>query len=396
MKKKLAACVNITGRIESIFKWKGKLERAKETLLIIKTTASSFQRLTYQIKKLHSYEVPEIIALDIKKGEKNYLKWIKNAVLGVFIFFIMTVQSPGAVYPKDYNICVLKPQDIEPYELALNGFEDALKKAGYENGKNVTYFYYNMNLDPFEAEAMLEDINRDNPDLILALGLESALACKEGARRIPVVFSVVADPVSAGLVKSMENPGNNITGAAINISPRSQLEMLKVFVPNMQRVGIIYNPDILQKKIDEIEITAEEMGIQIVLEPVASYKEVPEAIRGLTSRIDALWLLADPTVANRQALEYIFVRTLWVRKPVMGFSAYLVRTGALFAMNYDYYDIGAQSGELAVKILQGSSPGKLPVTTPRKTDLTINMKIANRLGVKVPPQLAEEAKEIIQ
>ena len=80
VEKRLAGCINIVSNINSIYHWKGKIEEGKEFLLLVKSKKGLFNKLAKEVKKLHSYEVPEIIALDIKKGDRAYLEWLKNSV----------------------------------------------------------------------------------------------------------------------------------------------------------------------------------------------------------------------------------------------------------------------------------------------------------------------------
>jgi len=81
LKHKLAACVNIIGNVGSLFRWQGKIDSAKETLLIIKSRRALLNKLIKQVKSIHSYEVPEIIALPIIGGDKKYLKWISECTI---------------------------------------------------------------------------------------------------------------------------------------------------------------------------------------------------------------------------------------------------------------------------------------------------------------------------
>jgi putative ABC transport system substrate-binding protein len=294
------------------------------------------------------------------------------------------------------TICVFKTQDIPPYNSAVKGFVEELKEKGYREYKDYILIQYDMKADPEEGKVIAGAIKEQAPDLILALGNEAAIIAKDNITDIPIVFSVVRDPLGNGLVDSMQHSGNNLTGSSVDISDLLQLEILRAILPNAQAIGVIYDPQKSKEKVDQASRAAERLGMRIVREPVENYKQVPEAVRDLVNRIDAMWLLPDTTVVTKQSLEYIFVRTIWSKKTVMGFNPYIVKSGALFSLDFDAYDVGRQSGEAAVRILRGYKPSNIPVTTPRTTRLVINLKMAKKLNVEIPEAILKQAKEIVE
>jgi len=331
----------------------------------------------------------------IEKIRENRFSFWSYFITAV-ILVVLTISFVTSAKAKVYLICIFKSQDIQPYNDAINGFVDELRSAGYVENKDFMLLHMDMKADIEEGKRLASVITEQKPDLILAVGNEAATAVKDRIKDTPIVFSVVQDPVGSGLVQSLSGSGNNLTGSSVDISNQRQLEILKSISPDTRVIGVIYDPTKSKQKVDEVSKDAEKLGMQVTSEPVKSYKDVPEAVRSLVDRVDVIWLLPDSTVVTRQSLEYIFLRTIWSKKMVMGFNPYIVKSGALFALNFDAYDVGRQSGELAVKIIKGAKPYDMPVSTPRKTYVIVNLKIAKKLNMEIPESILGQAKEIVE
>jgi putative ABC transport system substrate-binding protein len=313
----------------------------------------------------------------------------------LFLFFIFFILSIGLA-EAGYDIAVLRSRNIKPYVLSLEGFVDGLKRLGLTEGVGYNLRLFDMSRDKAQNTAVVKDIKALDPDIILALGFEAAEILKENITDTPVVFAMVHDPVASGLVLRMENSGNNLTGASLNVSSLLQFESIKSIFPKTHSIGVIYDPFKSGTTIEQAKTAAEELGINLVREPVSSHKLVPEATRGLIDRIDVLWLIPDSTVVTRSSLEYIFVKMLWSKKVIVGYDPDVVKAGALFALSPDPFDIGKQAGESAYIVLQGIPPYQIPVTTPRKAFYVFNLKIARKIDVEIPPALLRKAVEVIE
>jgi putative ABC transport system substrate-binding protein len=149
-------------------------------------------------------------------------------------------------------------------------------------------------------------------------------------------------------------------------------------------VGVIYNPSETESVIQEATKAAEEIGLKLVSIPIISEEEVPEALRTLDGKVDALWSVADSTVFSRGSTKFILLHTLRNKIPFIGLSPAFVKAGALMALATDYQEVGTQCGELAVRILSGDHPSSLPITMPRTITMYLNLNTAEILGLEVP------------
>jgi len=295
----------------------------------------------------------------------------------------------------EFKIAVIKSKDSAIYNSALEGFMKALKDKNV-NVKEPTSIY-NMEDDAAKGREIVSQIKTAKPDLILTLGTMATKAASRDIKDLPIVFSAVLNPVDGGLVKNMKSSGNNLTGATMDIPIKTQFEWLKKVVPDVNKIGVLYNPAETKVVIDEASKIAETMKVKLVAAPVHSEKDVPKSTRDLVRKVDALWSVADTTIFGiQQSRKFIVLETLRKKIPFMGLSRSFVKAGALLALSYNYEDIGRQSGELAVRILAGEKPSQIPITVPQKVSLFLNLRLAGRIGIKIPNDIIDKADEVFK
>ncbi len=310
---------------------------------------------------------------------------VKFACCICFSLFIFLSSAPVTL-ARDL-VVVLKSLELEPYENALKSFKKTLKRNNYD--LNIEEFL--VPEDRKEKDDLLADIRRRNPRLILTLGSAATSYISKAVRDIPVVFCMVLNPLASGFIRSMNASGNNLTGASLDISSQVQFEALRSIVPSVKKVGVIYNPQETESVIQQAAKMAKEMGLDLVSIPITSEEEVPKALRTLDGNVDALWSVADSTVFSSGSTEFILLHTLRNRIPFMGLSPAFVKAGALMALAADYQEVGVQCGEHAVRIFLGDHPSSLPITIPQAVTMYLNLKTAEIIGLKIPPDRVKGA-----
>jgi len=289
------------------------------------------------------------------------------------------------------QISIMLSQRSDAHNEALTGFIQAIEKD--QQIETITY-----NLDG-KMETGIEAVkwmNRTKPDLVLAVGTTAALAAQAGLKDVPIVFCMVLNPVSSGLVESMKSPGSNITGASLDIPLQTQFKYIKMLVPDLKSIGVIYNPEETGKLVKEAMRAAKAKKIILIAEAISSEREVPDALRSTLGKVDALWSVADGTVFGIQSTQYILLTTLRMGVPFIGLSSAFVKAGALMALSCDYTDIGIQAAEIAKRILDGENPKDIPIAIPRKVLLCINLRTAKHIGLSVPKSTIKLADEVIK
>ncbi|MCK4532534.1 ABC transporter substrate-binding protein [bacterium] len=316
---------------------------------------------------------------------------LKKQKVIITLLFIAVLCVPS-VYSKTSSICIIKNRKVKPYEIALKGCLNVLRKKGCK--KKITY--YDLEGNSKRNYFIINKIRKKNPDLIISFGTKASKILKKKINDIPVVFTMVLNPIETGLINKIRSSEDNFVGASMNVPPEHQFKLLKEVLPQGKKVGVIYDS---KKTGDTITIAiqaAKKCDLELIKENVFSPEEVPIAINRLIKKIDVLWLIADTTVISYQSLQYILKIALKEKIPVIAQANYVVEMGALIGLECDYKDIGIQSGELACKILKGEKLVNLQTTVPRKTILTINSKVAEVLGLKIPFSVSERAHKIFK
>jgi len=306
---------------------------------------------------------------------------VTNIFLRLALCFLILFSSAPTALSRDY-IVVVKSRKAEPYDIALKSLRRTLKEKGADAQIEEI-------LLPEEGQARddrLAEVRKKNPQLFVTLGSAATAHLSKLVKETPVVFCMVLNPLASGFIRSMHSSGNNFTGASLDIPPQTQFEALRSLVPAARKLGVIYNPQETEAVVSQAKKAAKEIGVELIGAPIASGEKVPEALRTLDKSVDALWSVADSTAFSAGSMEFFFLHTLRNKIPFMGLSPAFVKAGALMALAVGYQEVGAQCGGLATKILAGESPSSLPITTPQKVTLHVNLKTAETIGLKIPAE----------
>lgn len=273
-------------------------------------------------------------------------------------------------------IAVVKEMGIQEYDWAVEGFREILEK------EKITA---KLEMIDRNDRNVIPRIKALKPALILTMGSSATKSIADEIKEIPIIFSVVIDPQGSSITS------RNIIGAAVDIPVKIQLETLKSAFPGLKRLGVVYNPAENEALVQEARAAAPGLGFTLNAYPVNSEIEIPK-IEDLN--IDLLWIIPDTVVCKPVILKRILLSCLQDHVAVMGFTRYYARGGALLAVACDYEDIGRQSAEMAVKLLNGEKYSSLKITVPRKVKLYLNKIAADRLGITIPGEIIQKASEV--
>ncbi|WEX10139.1 ABC transporter substrate-binding protein [Chelativorans sp. AA-79] len=277
-----------------------------------------------------------------------------------------------------------------------DGVRDGLGEAGYKEGENLEFTYESAQGNTATAAQIAREFVGDNPDVIVPISTPSAQAVAAATRDIPVVFTAVTDPVSAGLAKSNEEPGGNVTGVS-DLSPISDhVALIKELVPDAESIGFVYNPGEANSVVllDLFKKAAEEQGLSVVEAPANKSADVQAAARSAVGKVQALYVPTDNTIVS--ALESLIGVAEENDIPLVSGDTDSVERGTLASVGFNYYQVGKETAEVVVRVLKGENPGTIPVTFASGTDLVVNRKAAEAMGVDLPQAVLDRASKVIE
>jgi putative ABC transport system substrate-binding protein len=247
------------------------------------------------------------------------------------------------------------------------------------------------------------ELVKSAPDAILACGTANLAFLRQATPSIPIVFVQVSDPVAQHFVPNLTRPGGNITGfAAFEFSIGGKwIELLKQVAPALERVGLLFNPDISPQNEYQLQVMtkiAPAFGVEIVPLRVHSDAEIEAGMASLAGQPNGgLVLPTDNYAISREKL--LSELALRYRLPtISGNSSSAVESGGLMYYGYQASLLGQyrEAAGYVDRILRGAKPGELPVQLPTKFQLVINLKTAKALGLTVPPSIFASADEVIE
>jgi putative ABC transport system substrate-binding protein len=291
--------------------------------------------------------------------------------------------------------------DNDPqYRARLSALVNELAALGWTENANLEFDvrWTGGNID--RTKALAKELVARRPDVLIAATTPSAAALQRETKTIPIVFAVVSDPVGAGFVKSLPEPGGNMTGF-INIEAAmggKWLEMLKEVAPGLTRVALMFNPDtapgggrFFQAA---FEAAAHTLKVQPSTAPIHSDAEIDAAIEGLGREHGGLLVSSDSfTNVHRRT---IIAAAVSRKVPFISDQANVPREGGLIAYGPNYTDIFRRCAAYIDRLLKGAKPAELPVQVPTKFELVINTRTAASMGLDLSPSMLARADEVIE
>jgi len=279
-------------------------------------------------------------------------------------------------------------------------FEQSLGKLGWAVGQNLQ-IDYRWGMNGFDrARAAAAELLRLAPDVILANGTPALPAVKQTTVTVPIVFTVVNEPVAMGYVASLSRPGGNVTGFS-NLEPAvgtKWLELLKELAPQVRRIAVIFNPETnpsIALFVRSMDGAAQKLAVEVFSAPVHEPAEI-EATMTMLGREDGggvIFPAVNFTVFHRHLIFDLAARH---QLPAMYARRFFAEDGGLISYSPDEIDQFRRAAGYIDRILKGERPADLPVQQPTKFDLVINLRTARALGLQVPPTLLAIADEVIE
>jgi putative ABC transport system substrate-binding protein len=301
---------------------------------------------------------------------------------------------------KMFTIGVTKIATHAALDADEKGFEAGLASVGFKDGVNVRYLRLNAEGDLAKAQAIAKQFADEKVSLIHSIATPTTQAVVKLHKTIPVVFSSITDPVSAGIVPKDSAPGKktgtNLTGVSDQWPVALQMEIYAKMLPKAKRWGTIYNPAEPNSviHIKGMRAAAKKLGLTLVEVHVDNSKAVAQAAASLVGKIDAMTITSDNTaVADLTSIVQLCNEK---KIPLFAGDVDSVAAGAVAAYGLDYYLVGYSAGKKAGLILKGSKPGDIPWGPVEKFSLVINQKAAALQGVTLTAEFLNKADKVIK
>ena len=290
---------------------------------------------------------------------------------------------------KLFKIGVIQLVQHEALDSANKGFFAALDDAGIEYEADQQ----NASGEQANCLTIAEKLVNDGNDLILAIATPAAQAVAGVTEDIPILLTAVTDPAASGLVSDNAEPGVNVSGTSDLTPVKEQIELLQQLCPDAKTVGVLYTSSednsVLQAGLAKQYIEA--AGMEYVEMTVTGTNDVQQATQSIVKKCDVIYIPTDNTFAS--AIPTVYGVVSESKTPVICGEAGMVESGGMATLGINYYDLGYQTGLMAIKILKGEAePATMPIEKAQKFDYVISKEFVDAIGLEVPAELQEYVK----
>lgn len=311
--------------------------------------------------------------------------WIFSVLILIVIifgirFFINKKRTAGV------NIAVISIVEIEPIAELRNGFKNQLSKSEFAKNNKILYSDFNAQGENSIINQIVDDVILKKYDLVYVLGTPISQAIQKRDPNIIIVQGAVTDPIEAGLAASWEGSKKNYA-ATTDLPPiNKQIELIKSLTPNVKRLGIIYNPSEINSvaviKRLKSNISQNNINIELVERGISNTSEAITAVESMKGKIDAIYLPPDNTA--HAAIKVIGKIANDSKIPFYATVKNATQDGALAALSLDFYTLGEESADIAVRILDKKEiAGNIPIKPNENPRIFINEKVANSLNINL-------------
>ena len=298
-----------------------------------------------------------------------------------------------------HRIGILLPGTPASFRLRTTAFLEGLGALGYVEDRTIAIDWKWGQDQADDFPRLAQELARDNVEVIVTGGTAAAKALKDATRNIPIVMAIIGDPVAAGLVDSLAQPGGNATGFSI-VAPElggKRLELLKEIVPGITSVAVLLNTRNPQSQIElkEMRVAAQAMNLQLHPTEISSEAGLDDAFAAVKhAASQALIVLTDPILFSQR--KRIVDLANAIRLPAIYFFQGFPEAGGLMSYGPSDADLFRRAAGYVDRILKGAKPRDLPVQQPTKFDLIVNLKTAKALGLAIPESFLLRADKVIE
>jgi ABC-type uncharacterized transport system substrate-binding protein len=319
-------------------------------------------------------------------------KLVAAIILGLFT---ASLAAEAQQVGKVYRIGVLANVSGDIWGPFIEGLRD----LGHVEGQNITIEFRSSEGKYERLPDLAAELVRLKVDVIVAAANENVVVARQATRTIPIVMAGSFDPVGAGLVASLAQPGGNVTGLSVSAPGLAgkQLQLLREIVPSVSRVAILWNPTnrAIHSSVREVKVAARSLGIQLQILEAPRPDEFQGAFAAMTrERAGALLVFPDGMfLLHRTRLADLTAKG---RLPAMYGRSEFVDAGGLVSYAPSLGANLRRAASYVGKILKGAKPADLPVEQPTKFDLVLNLKTAKALGLTIPPSVRLQADQVLE
>jgi putative ABC transport system substrate-binding protein len=303
-------------------------------------------------------------------------------------------QQQAGPIPQIIYLGALSPTTLDPRQ--IEQFNAGLAENGLIDGQNIKVDYLWGEGSPERLRQHATDLSQRNVSVIITAGPQPVRALLDAKIKTPIVFAILNDPISDGFIKSLAQPGGNLTGLSMSGSDleSKRLEILKDAVPSLTKVLLLHDPSMGSTGLDQALPTARALGIEISMADTGDADKIKEAFAGAVRGINGVAAMASPLINfHRKRLIELSSR---YRLPSIWEGGAYVRDGGLLSYGPSFPDMYRRSAGYVAKILKGARPSELPVEQPTRFELTINLQTARTLGLTIPATLISRADEVVE
>ena len=298
---------------------------------------------------------------------------------------------------KQYKVGVVQLVQHGALDQANQGMIAGLADNGFVEGENLIVTQENAQNDQSNLQSIAQSFIADEVDIILAIATPAAQVMAANTEEIPIVGTAITSVEGAGLVKSDDAPGYNVTGTNDMNPVEEQVNLLLQLKPDAKVIGTIYTAAEVnsQIQVDLLDKVAAAKGLTVEKRTIQNVNDIQQAAQSLVGKVDALWLPTDNNVAS--AMPNVVGVTDPAGIVTITGEESMTAAGGTATYSFSYYDIGYNAGVMAAQILKGEAdPATMPVQSPQAEDLlaVLNMEAIATLGIEVPQDLLDSAKKV--
>jgi len=287
----------------------------------------------------------------------------------------------GSIAPAGERIAVFLSSQEAPFLGALEGVRGYLQKQGAD----VVYDVHRLEDDAVAADEAVRKAREGGATLVLTIGSQATSSAIKRIDDLPIIACLV---MRMGPFRK----ATNVTGVGLEFPLEVQLSRLQDILPEAHTIGVLYNPGENRHWVEEAGRIAKSKGFRLLPIAINAPQDVPAALTAMAKKADVLLGVPDSIAFSPQMAKPLLLFSFRNSIPLVGLSSAWVKAGAIYALDWDYEDLGEQAGEIAWKVLKGARPADISPATPRKTLYSVNVKTAGQMKIDLPAGVVRDAR----